>query len=110
MSNSSTSADIAARFIGRYRREFDFFEQAGRIVAQQLETQLESSGIRAMVTFRAKNPKRLEAKVRQRDAKKKYTSVDDIFADIADLAGVRTGDTGGQHRLRILTPITGYTN
>ncbi|CAJ0775104.1 GTP pyrophosphokinase [Ralstonia thomasii] len=89
MSNSSTSPDIAAQFIGRYRREFDFFEQAGRIVAQQLETQLESSGIRAMVTFRAKNPKRLEAKVRQRDAKKKYASVDDIFADIVDLAGVR---------------------
>ncbi|MGN5476903.1 hypothetical protein ACTMU2_07915 [Cupriavidus basilensis] len=62
--------DIIAQFIGRYRREFDFFEQAGRIVAQQLEIQLESSGIRAMVTFRAKNPKRLEAKVRQRDAKK----------------------------------------
>ncbi len=89
MSTSSTSLDIVAQFIGRYRREFDFFEQAGRIVAQQLETQLESSGMRAMVTFRAKNPKRLEAKVRQRDAKKKYTSVDDIFADIVDLAGVR---------------------
>ncbi|QET02988.1 hypothetical protein FOB72_13645 [Cupriavidus pauculus] len=89
MSNPSTSGDIIAQFIGRYRREFDFFEQAGRIVAQQLEAQLESSGIRAMVTSRAKNPKRLEAKVRQRGVDKKYAAVEDIFADIVDLAGVR---------------------
>lgn len=89
MTTSPTSPDVIAQFIGRYRREFDFFEQAGRIVSQQLEMQLESSGIRAMVTFRAKNPKRLEAKVRQRDVKKRYKSVDDIFADVVDLAGVR---------------------
>lgn len=81
--------DLIDQFMARYRREFDFFEQAGRIVAQQLEARLESSGIRAMVTSRAKNPKRLEAKVRQRAAKAQYVTVDDVYGDIVDLAGVR---------------------
>ncbi|WP_052007316.1 GTP pyrophosphokinase [Burkholderia paludis] len=89
MANSSSGSDIIAQFIARYRREYDFFEQAGRIVAQQLEIQLDSSGIRAMVTSRAKNPKRLETKIRQRNAEKNYGTVDDIYSDIVDLAGVR---------------------
>lgn len=81
--------DIIDQFIARYRREFDFFEQAGRLVAQQLDAQLQASGIRAMVTSRAKNPRRLEAKIRQRATSKSYTIVDDIYSDIVDLAGVR---------------------
>ncbi len=89
MEQNIIAKDIVAEFVARYRREFDFYEQAGRIVAQQLEAQLESSGIRAMVTFRAKNPKRLEVKVRQREITKNYQSVDEIYTDIVDLAGVR---------------------
>lgn len=50
--NVPSNSDVVGRFIARYRREFDFFEQAGRIVAQQLEAQLDASGIRAMVTPR----------------------------------------------------------
>jgi ppGpp synthetase/RelA/SpoT-type nucleotidyltranferase len=76
-------------FLARYRREFDFYDQAARLLAQQLDTDLQASGIRAMVTARAKQPIRLEAKVRQRAVKKEYDSVDAIFADIVDLAGVR---------------------
>ncbi|MGR4871897.1 hypothetical protein ACIPRI_23870 [Variovorax sp. LARHSF232] len=76
-------------FIGRYRKEFDFYEQACRMVAQLLDTSLQSAGIRAIVTSRAKNPTRLETKVRQRAIKAKYESVDAIFEDIVDLAGVR---------------------
>jgi ppGpp synthetase/RelA/SpoT-type nucleotidyltranferase len=87
--STPSGSDIVSQFIARYRREFDFFEHAGRIVAQQLEAQLEASGIRAMVTSRAKNPKRLESKVRQRNEEKHYATVDDIYKDIVDLAGVR---------------------
>jgi ppGpp synthetase/RelA/SpoT-type nucleotidyltranferase len=89
MEPNSTPRDIVDQFISRFRREFDFYEQAGRIVAQQLNAQLESSGIRAMVTSRAKNPKRLEVKIRQRDGERDYKNVEEIYADIVDLAGVR---------------------
>lgn len=81
--------DLIADFIGRYRKEYDFYEQSCKLVAQSLEASLQSAGIRAIVTYRAKNPSRLEAKVRQRAKKTPYDSVDAIFKDIVDLAGVR---------------------
>lgn len=81
--------DLIAEFIGRYRKEFDFYEQSCRMVAQILEANLRSAGVRAIVTSRAKSPTRLEEKVRQRSAKTNYKSVEDIYKDIVDLAGVR---------------------
>ena len=81
--------DLIDQFTARYRKEFDFYEQAGRLVAQQLDTRLQASGIRAIVTSRAKNPKRLAAKVKQRNIEKTYSNFDEIFEDIVDLAGVR---------------------
>jgi ppGpp synthetase/RelA/SpoT-type nucleotidyltranferase len=59
------------------------------MVSQVLDSNLQSAGIRAIVTSRAKNPTRLEAKVRQRAVQKSYSSVDEIYEDIVDLAGVR---------------------
>ena len=41
------------------------------------------------MTSRAKSATRLEPKVRQRATRKTYATVDDIYADIADLAGAR---------------------
>lgn len=81
--------DLITEFIQRYRKEFDFYEQSCRIVAQILEANLRSAGVRAIVTSRAKNPSRLEEKVRQRSAKSNYKTVEDIYQDIVDLAGVR---------------------
>lgn len=76
-------------FLARYRREFDFYDQSARLLAQQLEADLQGSGIRAIVTSRAKQPGRIGDKIRQRDITKQYSSVDAIFSDIVDLAGVR---------------------
>ena len=76
-------------FIARYRKEYDFYDQAARLLAQNLEGRLQGAGIRAMVTSRAKTVGRLEAKVRKRNSSKNYTSIDDISNDIVDLAGVR---------------------
>jgi ppGpp synthetase/RelA/SpoT-type nucleotidyltranferase len=76
-------------FIARYRKELDFYEQAARLTAQLLERSIQSAGIRAMVTFRAKSVIRLEEKVRQRAIKKKYKNLDHVFDDVVDLAGVR---------------------
>ena len=81
--------DLVSEFIARYRKEYDFYEQACRMVAQSLEANLRSAGVRAIVTSRAKNPTRLEAKVRQRALKRQYGTVSAIFDDIVDLAGVR---------------------
>lgn len=76
-------------FVARYRKEYDFYDQAARLVAQALETSLQAAGIRAMVTSRAKSVQRLESKCRQRAGTKNYSTVDDIYRDIVDLAGVR---------------------
>lgn len=81
--------DLVSEFIARYRKEYDFYEQSCRIVAQRLDLNLQSAGIRAIVTSRAKNPTRLEEKVRQRSIKAQYKSVIEIYEDIVDLAGVR---------------------
>jgi len=81
--------DLIAEFIRRYRKEFDFYEQSCRMVAQILEVNLRSAGVRAIVTSRAKNPTRLEEKVRQRSGKANYNDVEDIYKDIVDLSGVR---------------------
>jgi ppGpp synthetase/RelA/SpoT-type nucleotidyltranferase len=81
--------DLISQFISRYRKEFDFYEQACRIAAQALDSSLQSAGLRAIVTSRAKNPTRLETKVRQRSGAKSYATVEEIYEDIIDLAGVR---------------------
>lgn len=81
--------DLISQFVARYRKEYDFYEQACRMAAQVLDSNLQSTGVRAIVTSRAKNPARLEVKVRQRAAKTAYTSVEQIYDDIVDLAGVR---------------------
>ena len=81
--------DLIAQFVSRYRKEYDFYEQACRMAAQVLDSNLQSAGVRAIVTSRAKNPTRLETKVKQRAMKKAYASVDEIYEDIVDLSGVR---------------------
>jgi ppGpp synthetase/RelA/SpoT-type nucleotidyltranferase len=81
--------DLISQFVARYRKEFDFYEQSSRMAAQVLDSNLQSAGVRAIVTSRAKSPARLEEKVRQRALNKSYASVDDIYEDIVDLAGVR---------------------
>ncbi|MEU4693172.1 RelA/SpoT domain-containing protein [Actinoplanes sp. NPDC023714] len=81
--------DPVEEFVGRYLREYDFYAEAARLAANLLKSDLDAAGVRAIVTHRAKDVRRLEAKCRQREAKKEYRSVDDLYDDIADLAGVR---------------------
>lgn len=81
--------DLISQFVARYRKEYDFYEQACRMTAQVLDSNLQSAGVRAIVTSRAKSPTRLETKVRQRAIKTPYTTVEAIYDDIVDLAGVR---------------------
>jgi ppGpp synthetase/RelA/SpoT-type nucleotidyltranferase len=76
-------------FISRYKKEYDFYDQAGRLTAQLLDARLQAAGIRSIVTSRAKSAARLEPKVRARATRKSYATPDDIYADIVDLAGAR---------------------
>ena len=81
--------DIVAEFVANYRKKVDFYEAAAILVAHRLEDALQASGIRAIVTHRAKSATRLEQKCRRRNRDKHYTTFDDIYADIADIAGIR---------------------
>ena len=83
--------EIIEEFVQHYIKEYDFYEMASKLVAQQLETSLHEAGIRAIVTYRAKNPDRLRTKLYQRNEKRdeKYSSLEDIYKDICDLSGVR---------------------
>lgn len=78
-------------FMVRYAKEFDFYENVARRARDLIDAELGKEGVKGAVTHRAKSIDRLEAKCRQRDARtgKAYGSVDAIFEDIVDLAGVR---------------------
>jgi len=79
---------MITEFLGKYREDFEFFETTCKIVAEILEANLQAAGVRAIVSFRAKNPKRLEAKVVERAKNRDYTRLENIYDDIVDLAGV----------------------
>lgn len=64
--------ELIDEFIARYRKEYDFYDHVARLAAQLLEQSLQSTGIRAIVTSRAKSLTRLEEKARDRAAKKSY--------------------------------------
>ncbi|MEV4093228.1 RelA/SpoT domain-containing protein [Streptosporangium saharense] len=82
--------DLIEEFINRYTKEYDFYDQAGRLARQELEAVLQESGIRSIVTHRAKSISRLRDKCRQRQGvDNRYRSVNDIYNDVVDLTGVR---------------------
>lgn len=81
--------EVIDKFLNQYMREVDFYEKAARICAETCENELEREGIRAIVTYRAKRIDRLKEKLIKRSERKNYKSIDDIYNDIVDLAGVR---------------------
>lgn len=89
MASDKNEADPIPLFVSRYRREYDFFYEVARLVSQRCDAIAAENGIRAIVTFRAKSPDRLEAKLQQRAKDKKYKTEEDIRVDIVDLSGVR---------------------
>ncbi|MET8938536.1 GTP pyrophosphokinase [Streptomyces rubiginosohelvolus] len=80
---------LIEEFISRYIREYDFYSQAARLAAETLESNLHRSGIRCIVTHRAKDISRLAEKCEKRNAEDPYKEIQDIYSDIVDLAGVR---------------------
>lgn len=76
-------------FVKKYKHEVDFYEEVCRHAKEELEDALQDAGIRAIVTCRAKKPRKLKMKLVQRDPKRHYKSFREIYEDLADLAGVR---------------------
>lgn len=92
---------VVDEFLENYKREFDFYVEAARIAAEYCKGVLRENGIQAIVTYRAKDPERLAAKLRFRDIDKNYKSSLEITQDIVDLAGVRIALYFPSDRLRI---------
>lgn len=81
--------EVLSRFLEQYIKEIDFYERASKLCAQICESEIERSGIRAIVTYRAKRPDKLKDKLLKRNTKIQYSSIGEIYEDIVDLAGVR---------------------
>lgn len=82
-------ADVINSFMERYNKEFDFYSNLSKKVEDELRSKLHSFGVRAIVSSRAKSPNRLRDKIIDRDIAQSYSSVENIYSDIVDLAGVR---------------------
>jgi ppGpp synthetase/RelA/SpoT-type nucleotidyltranferase len=78
-------------FVKLYKHEFEYFNKVAEEVNDQLADALQEAGIKAAVTFRAKKPRKLRAKLQKRNETRNYQSFQDIYNDIVDLAGVRVG-------------------
>ncbi|MDG3576016.1 RelA/SpoT domain-containing protein [Rhizobium sp. YJ-22] len=83
------NADVISDFLRAYAREFYFYKNAANSCATLCEEILETAGIRAIVSHRAKSIKKLADKIPSRKKAKHYASIDDVREDIVDLAGVR---------------------
>ena len=88
---STGAIALINQFIENYKKKLTFYENLGRISSSQLEDALQSAGIRAMVTYRIKNPGRLKSKILRRNVKRTvpYKNMKEIYEDIADLCGIR---------------------
>jgi len=81
--------DLIEEFIDQYNKQYDFYSELAKIGNGKLESELAKRGIKAIVSYRAKHPNRLQDKLRQRLTEKNYKTIKDIYDDIVDLAGVR---------------------
>lgn len=76
-------------FIEDYKQHLDRYERLAQVCAHQCESGLKRRGLRALVTHRAKRLDSLTDKVISRSVQSPYESVEQIYDDIVDLAGVR---------------------
>lgn len=80
---------LLREFIDDYRGKISHFEHLAHTCAYQCERALKRQGVRALVTSRAKRLDSLASKVDNRAQEKNYQSIEEIYEDIVDLAGVR---------------------
>lgn len=81
--------NVIETFLQQYTKEYDYFYELAKKVANICETLLQRNGLHAVVTYRAKRPDSLKEKLIKRNDTKNYESIEQIYQDVADLAGVR---------------------
>lgn len=99
-----------ADFVRRYVREYDYFAKVSELCGMRLERLLHAENVRAITTWRAKRPDRLNQKLEEREksridkGKTAYESDEDIYNDIPDLAGARVAlyFPADREKLRVL--------
>ena len=92
----------------RYEREQDRYLKLATRVADICRIDIvEANAIRAQVTFRAKSPRSLEAKLRRfaKRADKDMPAVDAVFEEIGDLAAVRVTTYRPEDKERVVEEI-----
>lgn len=80
---------IIDQFLEDYKQRMDSYDRLAQLCAMQCENGLRRNGLRALVTYRAKRLDSLLEKVTYRNEEKNYQTIDEIYQDIVDLAGVR---------------------
>ncbi len=84
MALDDASIDTA---VDRYRREMDRHSKLVELVASACRELIADNAIPATVQFRVKDPERLRGKLRK--YREGYDTVDEVFGQLKDLAGVR---------------------
>lgn len=81
--------EIVDQFVSQYKLAYDYYSNLSELSRDECDRELQSAGIKAITSWRAKNPDSLRIKLLKRDKEKKYSDIEQIQNDIADLAGVR---------------------
>lgn len=81
--------EVIRQFLEQYEKEYDHYEEVARECESRISSLLESEGIRAIVTSRAKRLPSLRRKLLNRYPQKHYATIEAISRDIHDLVGVR---------------------
>lgn len=102
------SESVISEAVARYDRERDrYIKLASRIADLCRGAVVEDNAIRAQVTSRTKTVRSFEGKLRRfsRRTDKNFATVDDIFAQIGDFAGVRIATYRPEDEARVAKAI-----
>jgi ppGpp synthetase/RelA/SpoT-type nucleotidyltranferase len=95
MSVTSLSVEDIQNAVLRYEREYDRYEKLTQAVYERCLRIVDESGVRATVQRRTKSPQSLRKKLLRIQKKApvdvRFCTVDDVFANMGDLAAVRIG-------------------
>ena len=80
---------VVEDFVNQYKIELDYFTNLSEIARNICDTELQAVGVKAITSWRAKNPDSLRSKLLKRDKEKQYKHINEIRKDITDLSGVR---------------------
>lgn len=108
----------------RYEREYDRYVKLADVVYERCLRIVEETGVRATVQRRTKKPQSLRKKLlkirRKVPADPRFGTVDDVFANMGDLAAVRVGTYLESDRAKVVEalqqafdftpPATGHPN